>query len=84
LTDADRLLEAMAEEYRELKGTRRLVRAGDRLDADLDIDSLLAQELLAGLEDRFGIELIGDPRLVDVRTAGDLVDVIAATMEPAR
>jgi acyl carrier protein len=84
LTDADDLLEAMAQEYRELKGTARVVRAGDRLDVDLDIDSLLAQELLAGLEDRFGIELIGDPRLVDVRTAGDLVDVIAATMEPAR
>lgn len=84
MTETDRVLAAMTEEYRELKGTARVLRPGDRLDVDLDIDSLLAQELLAGLEDRFGVDLVGDPRLVDVRTAGDLVAIVAATLEPAR
>jgi acyl carrier protein len=41
------------------------------------MDSLLAQELLAALEDRYDVELLGDPRLMEVRTIGDLVDVLS-------
>lgn len=61
--------------YRELKGTSRAVRPEDRLDL-LGIDSLLAQELLAEIEDTYGIELMGDERLLKVRTVDDLLDVL--------
>lgn len=70
------MLRSVGDEYRELRGTRREVRAADRLSEDLDIDSLLAQELLDRMEDRLGIEVIGDPRLAEVTTAGELAELL--------
>jgi acyl carrier protein len=63
--------------YREVRGSTRSLRQDDRLEEDLDIDSLLAMELLVELEDRCEVELIGDPRTTDVRTVGDLAALIA-------
>lgn len=73
--DRTEILAAFEREYRELKATTRSVRPGDRLDG-LGIDSLLAQELLAALEDRYGIDLMSDPRLMRVETVDDLLDLL--------
>lgn len=70
------MLAEFEREYRELKGTTRSVRPADRLEEDLGIDSLIAQELLAALEDRYELDLIGDGRLMKVRTVDDLLDVL--------
>jgi acyl carrier protein len=58
------------------------VRPDDRLDL-LGIDSLLAQELLASLEDTYGIDLMQDERLMKVRTVDDLLDVLEEHMHEA-
>ena len=73
--DRMQLLRAFEREYRELKDSSRSVRPEDRFEA-LGIDSLLAQELLAQLEDEYGIDLFGDERLMKVRTVGELLDVL--------
>ncbi len=72
----------LEEEYAALKGGVRTVSPDDRLDDDLGIDSLLAQELLAALEDRLDVELIGEARLLEVKTAGQLVDLLDEIVGP--
>lgn len=87
--DEQDILRMAGEEYRALKETGRELRPQDRLSEDLEIDSLTAVELLSALEDRLGVEVIDDPRLVGVRTAGDLADLLArlvrasASIDPA-
>ena len=49
---------------------------------DLDVDSLSLVELTMDLEDHFGIEL-PEEELVDVKTIGAFVDVIAAKVNAA-
>ena len=73
--DRDRILQEFERYYQELKDTSRSVRPDDRLDL-LGIDSLLAQELLAEIEDEHGIDLMRDERLMKVRTVDDLLDVV--------
>ncbi len=77
MADHDELLSVLQEEYSALKGGVRTLSLDDRIQEDLSMDSLLAQELLAALEDRYDVELLGDPRLMEVRTIGDLVDVLS-------
>jgi acyl carrier protein len=72
------LLAVLEHEYRAIKRTGRSVRPDDRLRQDLGIDSLTAQELLAALEDRYGLALLGNPRLLKVRTVNDLVELLVA------
>ncbi|MFP5219718.1 MAG: acyl carrier protein [Actinomycetes bacterium] len=50
--------------------------------SDLDVDSLSLVELTMDLEDHFGIEL-PEEELVDVKTIGAFVDVIAAKVNAA-
>jgi acyl carrier protein len=64
--------------YREVRGGTRSLRPEDLLEDDLDIDSLTAMELLVGLEDRYGFELIGDGRTTEIRTVGDLMGLLSA------
>lgn len=70
------LLEFFQDEYRRARGSRRDVRPGDRLYDDLGIDSLLANELLIAMEDRYDLRLLHDPRVWKVATVGELLDVI--------
>ena len=60
--------------YQELVSTTRQLRPSDDLFEDLEIGSLLAQELLVALEDRYGVVLIGDADVARARTVGDLVE----------
>ncbi|QFZ20673.1 acyl carrier protein [Saccharothrix syringae] len=76
-TAAD-VLPALEEVYTRIKRISRELRPGDRIVADLGIDSLATVELLLSLEDRFGISLVEDPRAADVETVGDLVELITA------
>jgi acyl carrier protein len=78
--DREELLAAFEREYRELTGRTRSIRPTDRLDADLTIDSLLGQELLAALEDNYGIDLIGRPGLSGVRTVEDVLELVEREM----
>ena len=72
------LLDFFEEMYRRARGTRRDVRPGDRLYDDLGIDSLLANELLVDLEDRYDLRLLHDPRVWKVTTVGELLDLVRA------
>jgi acyl carrier protein len=62
--------------YRRVRGSTRDVRRTDRLDEDLAIDSLLATELLVAIEDRYSVELMDDSRTWEVRTVGELIDLV--------
>ncbi|HEX8648097.1 MAG TPA: acyl carrier protein [Thermoleophilaceae bacterium] len=53
------------------------VRPDTRLEADLGADSLAVAELLAGVEDAFGIQLPeSDPELGGLVTVADLVRLV--------
>jgi acyl carrier protein len=76
--DRDELLTAFEAFFRRRTGTNRGVRLDDRLREDLAIDSLLAVELLALMEELCDVELIDDPRAFEVRTVRDLVELAAS------
>jgi acyl carrier protein len=75
IEDAD-LFAFFQDQYRLARGTRRDIRPGDRLYDDLGIDSLLANELLIGLEDRYDLHLLHDPRAWKVATVAELLGVV--------
>lgn len=76
MTDRAQLLGEVEAVYREVKLTSRSLVGGDRLYEDLDIDSLVAMELLVRLEDDRGIDLVNDPRTAQIATVDDLVDLL--------
>jgi acyl carrier protein len=63
--------------YETARGPGRTLRGDDRLADDLGIDSLQLMEMLASLEEQLGIEIVGDPRLFEITTVDDLVDLLA-------
>ncbi len=54
------------------------VRPGDRLAEDLEAESMDVVNIVADVEERYGIE-IDDDQLSGVRTVGDLLRVVEAT-----
>lgn len=76
MIQTDELLEFFQERYRRARGTRRDIRSDDRLYDDLGIDSLLANELLIALEDRFDIPLLHDPRVWKVARVDELLEIV--------
>jgi acyl carrier protein len=70
------LLEFFEEQFRAARGSRRSVRLSDRMYDELGIDSLLASELLVGLEDRYDVHLLHDPRVWKVAEVGQLLDLV--------
>ena len=79
--DRTTLLAEVESIYREVRGGIRTLHPEDLLEEDLDIDSLLAIEILIALEDRHGIELVGDARSTRLRTVDDLVELLASLRE---
>jgi acyl carrier protein len=80
-TDKTILLNEVENVYHEVRGGIRTLRPEDLLEEDLDIDSLLAMEILVALENRYGIELVGDTRTTQLRTIDDLVELLASQRE---
>jgi acyl carrier protein len=72
-TDA---LQLIARSYRELTGSHRELQPSDRLEEDLDIDSLLGYVILCALEEVYGSTLAERIQAAHVRTIEDLVDVL--------
>ena len=68
------LLELLESEYQEIKGTQRMLREEDDIRG-LGVDSLQVVELIHSVEERVGIQLIGDSRIQHVRTVGDVVEL---------
>ncbi len=56
--------------------TRATVRAEDNLELDIGLDSLKRIELLAALEEEFYIKTLPEDFLLDVQTAGELLQKI--------
>jgi acyl carrier protein len=79
--DGEELLGFFRDEYRRARGSRRDVRPGDRLSDDLGIDSLLANELLVAVEDRYDVFLLHDPRVWQVTTVEQLLDLVRSVKE---
>jgi acyl carrier protein len=75
-TDTGDVLRSMQTIYRELKGGTRELRPEDRLMEDLGLDSLEGYELLVALEDLHGIELIEHVDVSNVRSVGQLAELI--------
>ncbi|GHE98157.1 acyl carrier protein [Streptomyces fumanus] len=69
-------LTALEEVYAQIKRVRRDLRPSDRIVQDLEIDSLATLEILLGLEERFGVSLVDNPRAAGVTTVGDLVALL--------
>jgi acyl carrier protein len=80
-TDTTAVLEEVQEVYREVRGGTRSLHPEDLLEDELEIDSLLAMEMLVALENRHGVELVGDPRTMQLRTVADLIDLLVAVRE---
>lgn len=76
MVDRDELLATLQAEYQVLKGSSRELRVDDTLE-DLRIDSLVAQELLIALEDRYDVQILTDALVARVRTVGDIIDLVA-------
>ena len=75
---AQGLLDLIGQLAKELRpGSAPRPRLDSRLDKDLGLDSLARVELLARIEQRFGVRL-GDDLLGSAETAGDLLAAIAA------
>jgi acyl carrier protein len=74
--DAEAVLGIVEDAYREATGRHRTIRAEDLIREDLDIDSLEAMRFLIAVEERLDIELINDPEVWTMRTAGGLLSLI--------
>ncbi len=83
-TTREDLLPLIESHYRELVGTQRALKPTDRLTEDLNLDSLLGYELLAEIESKLGVKLIGDERLLEVGTVADLLAVLQAVIGESR
>jgi acyl carrier protein len=70
------LLDFFEEQYRRARGSQRDIRLSDRLYDDLGVDSLLANELMVALEDRCDLRLLHDPRVWQVTTVSELLEVV--------
>ena len=70
------LLTSFERHYRRGRNSRRSVRPNDRLYDELGIDSLLASELLVALEDDFDVQLLHDPRVWQIGTVGELLELV--------
>lgn len=84
MIDDSELLGFFQEQYRSAQGSRRDIRRGDRLQDDLAVDSLWVNELLVGLEDRYELRLLHDPRVWTVATVGEFVDLIRVLEDEQR
>ena len=75
---ADKLLEVVGDLIKEIRPRAKVnVRLGNELDRDLGLDSLALVELMARLEQAFGVEL-PDEVLADARTLDDLLKLLPA------
>lgn len=83
MNERAKILEEVEVAYQEVRGTSRNLRGGERLYDDLDIDSLVAMELLTKLEDDHGVDLVNDPRTAQLKTVDDLVDLLLAVLPEA-
>ena len=72
----DEVLRALEKIYLGIKRVRRDLRPDDRIAEDLGIDSLDAIELLVALENRYGVQLVDNPRAAGVVTVEDLVALL--------
>ena len=70
------LLASFERHYRRGRNSRRSVRLNDRLYDELGVDSLLASELVVALEDDFDVQLLHDPRVWQIGTVGELLELV--------
>lgn len=70
------ILPALEEIYAQIKRINRELRPSDHIVGDLAVDSLATLEILLGLERRFGVALVDNPREAKIETVGDLVGLI--------
>ncbi|MGH3937707.1 MAG: acyl carrier protein [Pseudonocardiaceae bacterium] len=79
MSSSEEVITVLEEIYAALKKVKREIRGTDRIREDLGIDSLGAIDLLVALEERFDVRLVDNTKVAGVRTAGELVDLIAET-----
>lgn len=72
------LMATLQELHDELRGPGHALSPQDRLADDLGIDSLQMMEILVALEERLGVEIVGDPRVFDMTTVDDLLGLLHA------
>ena len=76
MIEREELLAFFQEQYRRSRASQRDVRLEDRLYDDLAVDSLLANELLIAMEDRYDLPLLHDPRVWTVSSVCELLDLV--------
>jgi acyl carrier protein len=73
---SDERLGLIQELYDDVNGGSLTLTRSHRLTDDVGLDSLEVVEVLAALEERLRVMLIGDRRLLNVTTVGELIDVL--------
>ncbi|MCU1644931.1 MAG: hypothetical protein JWN03_5206 [Nocardia sp.] len=76
MTESKAGLADIAKAYTEVTRIARDLRPDDSFIRDLGVDSVAAIELMSVLEDRFGVSLIDNPRIVTADTVQQLLDLI--------
>jgi acyl carrier protein len=76
LPETDEFLTMLEGVYADIKRVRRSIRLDDVIARELGIDSLDALELLVSLEQTYGVELVGNPKVAGVQTVGDLYGLL--------
>jgi acyl carrier protein len=88
--DSEQLLDTLQRHYDEVGGRSLALRRSLSLVEDLGLDSLQRMELLVATEQTLGLEIVGDARLYQLRTVGDLIELLqgmcaaCAAATPAR
>lgn len=71
------IIKSLERAYAGVKPFPRALDREDRLIEDLGLDSLDIVEMLAQIEDEFGVDLTDNDEALAVRTVGSLVDLLA-------
>jgi acyl carrier protein len=75
---AEAVSEVLQGAYWTVKGGTVRLERGQHIVDELGLDSLQQMEIVYSLEQTLGVEIAGDQRLLEVRTVGDLDDLLVA------
>jgi acyl carrier protein len=77
------LLAVLQSAHERVSATPATLRHEQRIIDDLGMDSLQQMELLSELEQTLELEIVGAGQLVEVKTVGELLDLLAALTDAA-
>lgn len=80
---AEATLRTLQSAYEQIGVGSLTLRREQRLVDELGLDSLQLMEVVSLLEQTFEVEIVGDRRLLEVATVGELIDLLCALTDRA-